>query len=957
MTTTSSSLLKTLLHKTIAEGLFKEVVSRTSKYYYFLGKTLSWPEEEAPPFPTDSYKYELDTRNEIITLKQINPSDVALVVPRIDWESSAVYDIFDDSYSTQVQGLDIINGGADFTLVPTVVIGLPDLLNGTQATATVDIVGGQIVGHTMTEKGSGYTNPPTVTLVGGGQGYGAVIVGNIAKSANEYQKLEDSKFYVVTDEYNVYKCLDNNNNAPSTNRPIGTQILPITLADGYTWKFMYSVPIALRQKFLTDDQMPVVTALTQQFYSAGGIESVIIENLGTGYTAANLIISGDGYLESDPVFLSTPSITTGGTGYADGNTLVVAPPFETQSNWNSTVLVYQGVRLLYNNNIYEVVQAGTTSSVGPTHKSGIAQNGSAALKYLGSTAKAYPTIVSGVITAINLIGGVREVNMLSFGSGYNSNPQVTFSKQSKTITSVNTTTDIITIGSHWYKTGEELVYSNGGGTSIGNLVSGTTYYVIRSSSTTIQLASSLSNALSGTRIDLSSAGTGSSHILYQNINLAVGFAELSPTGVVKRIRITDSGDGYITEPTVVIGNIWSATTVVTLGTQYNAGGRLYTVSQAGTTGSTAPTGSVLGTAYTDGTATLTYVGTAATGTSVLRYGAGYDTNPRITVTTTTGSNFSASFTSLKSEARLIPLLDNGQIISVQIDDAGIGYSSATIDVQGNGTGAVVTPDISIGNINTLQANNELLTVPGTINNIQIISRGYNYGVAPITIQGDGTGAMAEATITGGAITRIRITNQGSGYTYANVIIGGNGKAATARAVISPYNGHAKDSYQELFARTLMFYSNVSKDKNQGFDVNNDYRQLGIIKNPRGFGVTTRYPLTLGSGCYVVGGTINTTNFIKDQLITTPRVVDGITFQRRYRIVTVTTSGALIQALDNTAPQISDVMSNANNQFFIITAVNPPTIDKYSGDLLFIDNKAGFTPSKDETVTLRTVIRF
>jgi hypothetical protein len=38
-------------------------------------------------------------------------------------------------------------------------------------------------------------------------------------------------------------------------------------------------------------------------------------------------------------------------------------------------------------------------------------------------------------------------------------------------------------------------------------------------------------------------------------------------------------------------------------------------------------------------------------------------------------------------------------------------------------------------------------------------------------------------------------------------------------------------------------------------------------------------------------------------------------------------------------------------------VGAPTIDKYSGQLMFIDNKAGFTPSADETVTLRTVIRF
>ena len=85
----------------------------------------------------------------------------------------------------------------------------------------------------MTNRGSGYTNTPTVTVSNGGLGEGAVITGTITKAPSGAQKLEDARFYVMTDEYNVYKCLDNNNNALSVNKPIGTQVLPITLADGY----------------------------------------------------------------------------------------------------------------------------------------------------------------------------------------------------------------------------------------------------------------------------------------------------------------------------------------------------------------------------------------------------------------------------------------------------------------------------------------------------------------------------------------------------------------------------------------------------------------------------------------------------------------------------------------------------------------------------------------------------
>jgi hypothetical protein len=958
---TTSSLLKTLLHKTIAEGLYKEVVSRTAKYYYFLGKTLSWGNEQSPPYPVDSFDYEKDVRNEIITVKQIKPSDVGFIVDRIDWISGDVYDIYDDSYSTEVQGIDIINGGGGYTAVPTITISVPDLSGGVQATAEVTLYNGEITAVTMTERGSGYTNTPTVTIVGGGLGSGGVLEGVITKSPSGAQKLEDAIFYVITDEYNIYKCLDNNNGAPSTTKPIGTQVLPITLSDGYVWKYLYNVPIALRTKFLTETHMPVVTALTQQFYSAGGIEAVNIDSIGTGYTQANITVSGDGYLESDPVFLNSVIITTGGTGYADGDTITIAQPITASRQWLATVPFYLGEIIAYNNVIYMVERAGNSGTVGPTHKSGTVSNGSCAFKYVGNTAKAYPTISGGVITAVNLLGGIKEVNLTYFGSGYTSNPPVTFSYSGKTFasTDVNTTSEVITIGAHWYQTGDAVVYTNGGGTSVGNLVNNTTYYIIKVSSTTIKLALSLSDANAGTAINLSSQGTGSAHRVYNANYQATAVAELSPTGVVKRIRITDSGDYYKDVPTVTIGTAWTASTVVTLGQQYFVSNRLYTVTTAGTThASTAPTGTVIGTSYSNGTAAFTYVGIAASGTAVLRYGAGYDSNPRITVNTTTGSAFSASFTSIKSEAKLIAIIgDSGQLNQVQIDDPGIGYSAASLTITGDGTEAACSADISIGNINTLQANNELLTVSGTINNIQLISGGYAYGAAPITITGDGIGATAEATITGGRITKITMVSQGSGYTYANVSIGGNGFAATARAIISPYGGHGKNAFQELFARTLMFYSNVSRDKNQGFDVNNDYRQIGIIKNPRQYGNTYNYTSNLGSACYSIGASINTGLFVKDMLLTTPRVIDGVTYQRRYRVVTVTSTGALIQDLDNDAPLVADIMTNPNNQFFSVTAVSPPTFDKYSGDLLFIDNKAGFTPSADETVTLRTIIKF
>jgi hypothetical protein len=1050
---TSSSLIKSLLHKTIAEGVYKEILSNASRYYYFLGKTLAWADETSPPYPIDDIRYERDTRDNIITLKQIQSNDVAFIVPRIDWTSGNVYDTYDDQYSTQVIGVNITAGGINYLNVPTVTFDPPDLAGGVQATGTVTIYNNEVVAVTMTNMGSGYTNPPNVTFNDpSNTGNGAVGHGVIGVSSTGKFSIEEAQFYVMTDEYNVYKCLDNNNGAKSTTKPIGTQVLPISLSDGYVWKYMFNVPIALRTKFLNDQYFPVVTALSQQFYSNGGVEAVKIESRGSNYTAMTLTVDGDGYLASDPVYLGSNVVGNPGYGYVDGDTISIDSPYTISSTWAPTTAVFLGNLIgTTTGKIYKVAQAGTTGVSEPAFRSGTVSDGTCALTFIGETAKAYPsfnsftisgvaisditadftcsasslsvgqiikitgtkggtgsisgyvtanlykvsaitgtspnvtgftltnvdgsavtttagtptglTYTAGGITSVNTLGGIREVTLNSFGSGYISNPPVTFTPPTITFNGslVNTTSEVITIGSHWFSTGDKVVYSNGGGSTIGGLVNNTNYYVIKSSSTAIKLAASYSDAIAGTAINLTVAGVGSSHTISNALNLPTAVAVISSSGVVQRIIITDSGSNYPSIPTVTIGTPWPATTAVTIGQQFSIGTKLYTVITGGTTGSSipAPSNPKLGDTVNDGSAVLQWVGYAAFGTAVLRYGYGYSGNPQINIKTTTGTGFSGAFQSSKTNAKLISLLENGQLVGVQIDNPGVGYSSATITATGDGTGCKLSPDISIGNINTLQANNELLTVPGTINNIKIISGGFNYGVATVSIVGDGTGATAVATTSGGAVTKITMTNQGSGYSYADIYINGNGSGATARAIISPQNGHGKDAFDELYTKTLMFYSNVSRDKNQGFDVNNDYRQVGILKNPRYYGSTNRFADPLGSGCFTVSGSYNTSLFLRDMILTIPRLVDGNVESKRYIIISTNTTGTslLLTSLDGDTPQVGDQLTNSSNQFIGVAAVGTPTLDKYSGDMLFIDNKAGFTPSADETITLRTIITF
>ena len=168
--------------------------------------------------------------------------------------------------------------------------------------------------------------------------------------------LWDSLFYVVTDDYNVYKCLNNDGNTASTVKPDHTTLATPTESDGYQWKFMYSISASDVIKFVTNDFIPVKT-IGAQLAVAGGVDTgsqdgrlgdaatddgsaqwdvengavdgalqrVRVKSAGSGYTASttttNITIRGDGsggvatVVTNGSGGVSSVSITTAGSGY------------------------------------------------------------------------------------------------------------------------------------------------------------------------------------------------------------------------------------------------------------------------------------------------------------------------------------------------------------------------------------------------------------------------------------------------------------------------------------------------------------------------------------------------------------------------------------------------------------------------------------------------------------------
>jgi hypothetical protein len=81
---------------------------------------------------------------------------------------------------------------------------------------------------------------------------------NYTAYSHDNNELFDQDFYVVTDDYNVYKCLQNNlSNGSSTVKPTGNGLSIIESSDGYKWKFMYSIKPNDILKFSNEDFIPV----------------------------------------------------------------------------------------------------------------------------------------------------------------------------------------------------------------------------------------------------------------------------------------------------------------------------------------------------------------------------------------------------------------------------------------------------------------------------------------------------------------------------------------------------------------------------------------------------------------------------------------------------------------------------------------------------------------------------
>lgn len=280
--------------------------STNNEIFLALGRGYAWSGNDTiVPGIIQSTNTINQTYRDFVAYKALFVSDASLCVPRIDWANGTTYTAYSDNLDLYTYEASR-NSNGTITFSNTAVVG-----NGT--TFLLDFANNSM----LQIPGDGVNILPTRFEVMNVQSNTAMTV-NIAPTttitANVPQVISNTfpnyatSFYVRNTFDQVFICLGNNNGIASNTVPqisLGGNFPTsqyIVTADGYLWKYLYTIPSGVKQKFFTQYWMPVILEAQVTGSSVPGRLDVIkINNGGTGYnngaaslSAPILSIVGDG---------------------------------------------------------------------------------------------------------------------------------------------------------------------------------------------------------------------------------------------------------------------------------------------------------------------------------------------------------------------------------------------------------------------------------------------------------------------------------------------------------------------------------------------------------------------------------------------------------------------------------------------------------------------------------------
>ena len=307
-------------------------------------------------------------------------------------------------------------------------------------------------------------------------------------------------------------------------------------------------------------------------------------------------------------------------------------------------------------------------------------------------------------------------------------------------------------------------------------------------------------------------------------------------------------------------------------------------------------------------------------------------------------------------------------------------------------------------------------VDGKIETVVIEDGGTGYQITGtknnVPIKGDGTGALASVTFIDGKASSVQVTNGGSGYSFATLDVDSvvTGAGASFSVIIPPAGGHGADVYRELGSNKVLIYSRIENSDitNPDFPTGNQFARIGIVKNPQVFDSTNILDTPSASGLYGLRltGAATTSISVKTdgeilQTVSTGSTAigkivgyDPLTKTLQYwqdrslatigagssvprygfslnrftsspgtggntNIVVETTTGTETLSIDTSFTGVSTDVSNKKYYFgqSYTSGLANPEIKKYSGDIVYIDNRPEVTRATNQREDIKIVLEF
>jgi len=314
-----------------------------------------------------------------------------------------------------------------------------------------------------------------------------------------------------------------------------------------------------------------------------------------------------------------------------------------------------------------------------------------------------------------------------------------------------------------------------------------------------------------------------------------------------------------------------------------------------------------------------------------------------------------------------------------------------------------------------RAATEAAAVDGAIDVVLVedIGSGLPNGTHYAPVLGDGqvsgTQSVVKIVVSSGSIESTEVVVKGAGYTYASIALDdgatvggikyglyaeqalttartGVGGTGALEVVLPPQGGHGADFELELNAKRVMTNIRLTYAEGSGdFPVDNDFRRIGIIKDPFNWSTTDFAVLDTLNGLYAAKITGASADYVSDETIT-QALAGGGTAKGTVVSWTLdsgsTTDGVLkyiqspdlhadqgvVRAFDDSANIVGSASLASGAVATGVTGTTllgvsftngfgTPEIEQNSGDIIYVENRRLITRAADQIEDIKLVIEF